>query len=536
MSIQGVTTHPKNSRRGALLLCLVLLAGGGVCGPGVCGDPPPPPPPTPTSNVTVDFTKNKRSVPAFLFGQNLETIEHGDVGEQVIAAGGALDGEIVQALSDARISMLRYPGGLAADHFVWWQATGPPSRRALQASGNGLQLYRPTVGPEEFIELAKALRAVPFITANTGSGSASLAGAWAQYFNSVGFPVTYWEIGNEPYFNGVDESGTLGLTPDAYGRKVIEYSSAIRAHVPGAKIIAAGVIDKVDDSSYWNTLMLGVAGHHVDGIALHSYAPVWAYTPGANPTVPPERDIYAAMLGFTKSFERVLGVVTDELTRSGQLIPIFVTEYDGTFFADDTVEAPETTLARNPTLASALFNASSLQVMMRSERVYGAHHMSLASRYYGGLIGIDGEVRFRNPQFYVQREYAREIDHIVVEAILDEQGATFDTVAVKVAPAQTGVPMLDVVATRDPAGREYALFVVNRSLVSGVRTAVQSNLPAGAIGTRSLLTGPAYNSRNDAENPNRVSLVTTPWTAGGSFNYVFPRASLTIFRWTLPAQ
>ncbi len=535
MKSRGVTTQATKIHPVAMLLGLVLLAADWGCGPDYTRTALPPLP-TPTSTVTVDFTKNLRSVPAFLFGQNLEPIEQGGVGEQVIAAHGSFDGGIVQALSDARISMLRFPGGLPADHFIWWQATGPPSRRALQASGNKLQLYRPMIGPEEFIELAKALRAVPFITANTGSGSASLAGAWAQYFNSVGFPVTYWEIGNEPYFDGIDEAGTLGLTPDAYGLKVLEYASAIRAHVPNAKIIAAGVIDSVNDSSYWNTLMLGVAGAQVDGIAIHNYAPVWAYTPGPNPTVPPELDIYTAMMGFTKSFEHVLDVVTDELTRSGRLIPIFVTEYGGTFFADDSVETPATTLARNPTLASALFNASSLQVMMRSERVYGAHHMSLASRYYGGLLGIDGEARFRNPQFYVHREYAREVDHIVVEATLDEQDATFDTIAMKVSPAQTDVPMLDVVATRDPAAREFSLFVVNRSLVSEVETSVQTNLPAGTTGTRSLLTGPSYDSINEAENPDRVSLVTTPWTTGGNFSEVFPRHSLTIFRWTLPAQ
>jgi alpha-L-arabinofuranosidase len=94
--------------------------------------------------------------------------------------------------------------------------------------------------------------------------------------------------------------------------------------------------------------------------------------------------------------------------------------------------------------------------------------------------------------------------------------------------------MLDVVATRDPTGREYALFVVNRSLAYGVETTVQTNLPAGASGTRSVLTGPLYDSKNDAENPERVSLATTAWTGGGSFTHTFPAASLTIFRWTVP--
>lgn len=511
-------------RAATIPLLAALLLAASVLGASTCTG-------NQTSKLTVDFTKSLRAVPPFLFGQNLQTIEDG---EQAIAVDGGLDGEIVQVLTDARISMLRYPGGAPADHFVWWQAVGPPSRRSLQGSGNGDELYRPLVGPEEFIELSKALRAVPFITANIGSGSPLLARAFARYFESVGFGVKYWEIGNEPYFAGIDDSGVLGLTPDAYGKKVIEYASAIRAEVPDAKIFAAGVIGPADEQSYWNTVMLGIAGPYVDGLSLHTYAPVYAYSPGPNPTLPSEPEMYTAMLGATKAFERTLGVVVDELTRSGRLIPIFVTEYDGTFFADEDVEPSETTLARNPTLACALYNASILQVMMRSERVYGAHHMSLAGSHYGSLVGVDGGVRLRNPQFYVHREYARQADHIVAESVLDHEGATFDSVAVREIPAQTGVPMLDVVATRDPAGREFALFVVNRSLVSNVETAITTNLPAGATGTRSLLSGPRYDSRNDAQTPDRVALATSPWTGGGSFTHVFPPTSLTIFRWTLP--
>lgn len=507
----------------ALVLALALLRPAGLAG---CSDGP-------ASDVHVDFTLRKRVVPPFLFGQNLQTIENG---EQVIAADGSLDPEIVKILGDARITTLRFPGGTQADHFVWWQALGPPSGRALQASGNLDELYRPVIGPEELIELAKALRAVPFITANTGSGSAALAGAWAQYFNAVGFPVTFWEIGNEPYFLGINGSGVLGLTPDAYAAKVIEYATAIRSQVPGAKIFGAGVIGPADTESYWNSVMLGIAGPYLDGLSLHNaYAPLYAYTPGPSPVVPPEIELYRAMMGASKAFERTLRVVSDELARNGRLIPIFVTEYDGIFYPEEKLEPPSVTLARNPTLACALYNASVLQVMMRNERVHGAHHMSLAGRYYGSLVGVDHDARFRNPQFYVQREYAKEADHIVVDASVDAKSAVFDTLAVREIPGQTGVPDLDVLATRDAAGGRYALFVVNRHLTAAVTGAVTTNLPLGLSGSRSVLTGPRYDARNDATEPERVSVVTTPWTGDATFTYVFPPSSLTIFRWSAPA-
>ncbi len=484
------------------------------------------------SSVTVDFQSNQRVVPPFLFGQNLQTIENG---EQVIAADGGLDGEIVATLTEARITTLRFPGGTNADHFIWWQALGPPSRRALQGSGNLDELYKPVIGPEEFIDLAKALRAVPFITANTGSGSAALARAFAHYFNSVGFPAFYWEIGNEPYFSGINESGVLGLTPDAYAAKVIEYASAIRAEVPNAQIFAAGVIGPADEQSYWNSIVLGLAGAYIDGLSLHNaYAPLYGYTPGANPVVPRDDELYLAMMGSTKSFERSLGIVRDELARNGRTIPLFITEYDGVFFPDEAIEDPAKTVARNPTLDCALYNASVLQVMMRNDRVFGAHHMSLAGSGRGSLVGVDGDVRVRNPQFYVHREYAREADHVVVKTTLDPKTAVFDSISLRERPGQSAVPMLDVIATRDVTGKQFALFVINRHLFTPVETTVSTNLPAGATGTRTVLTGPEHDSRNDASDPFRVAPQTTPWNGDADFAASYPPHSLTIYRWTLP--
>ena len=174
----------------------------------------------------------------------------------------------------------------------------------------------------------------------------------------------------------------------------------------------------------------------------------------------------------------------------------FITEYDGVFFPDAAIEDPVKTVARNSTLDCAPYNASILQVMMRNDRVFGAHHMSLAGSGRGSLVGVEGGVR-----------------------------AT---------PGQTGVAMLDVVATRDPAGKQFALFIVNRHLFTPVETTVTTNLPAGATGTRTVLTGPEHDSRSDAANPNRVVPQTMPWSSAASFSAQFPPHSLTIYRWTLP--
>jgi alpha-L-arabinofuranosidase len=451
-----------------------------------------------TSAITVDFNAVTRVIPPFLFGQNLQSVARGD---GILTTSGSFNQTFVDLLTEAKITTLRFPGGTAADYFHWWQALGPHSGRPKQASGNVAEFYTPVVGPEEFIKLSTALRAVPFITANFGTGGPEEAAAWAKYFTSRGFPVTYWEVGNEVYFEGILDNGLVGTPPDVYARRVIGYAAAIRKEAPYAKIFAAGVIGPEDPDSFWNSVVLGFAGAYIDGVSVHNaYYPLYGFTPAG--TVPSDSYLFTAMMGATQAVDRTLSVLEGQLKRLGRLIPIFVTEYDGIFYPDKAIEDPVRTHQRNPTLGSALYNASVLQIMMRHRQVYGAHHMALADVHYGGLIGVGGGVPFRNPQFYVHREYAKEAGNLLVDLTLEPRNARFDSQPIRLLSGQTGVAMLDAVATRDAAGENYSLFVVNRSLSSTVTTTLSVNAPPAATATVSTLNGPGFLSTNTAQAPS----------------------------------
>lgn len=480
------------------------------------------------STIAADFTNVKRVIPAFLFGQNLQTVDRGDY---TLRSDGQFDRELVDMLSEVRLTTLRFPGGTAADFFHWWQALGPQSGRPKQPSGVPNEYYPPIAGPEEFIKLSTALRATPFVTANVSSGSPAEAAEFATYFVRRGFPVTYWEVGNEIYFEGILENGSVGPPPDVYAKKVIDYAAAIRSAAPFAKIFAAAVVGPNETESFWNSVVLSLAGPYVDGVSMHNaYFPLWGFK--ADKTVPSDEYLFTSMLGGTRLVESTLNVMDQQMAQLGRVIPIFVTEYDGIFFADKTVEDPVRTHQRNPTLGAALFNASVLQIFARHPRVYGAHHMALAGPNYGSLVGLDAGVRVRNPQFYVHREYSREAGNLVVDLTLDPKLARFDSQPLKNMPGQAGVPKLDALATRDPGSRHFALFVVNRSLTDAVRTDVSLNLPAGVTGTVTVLNGPTYTSRNTAAQPNLVAPTTAAFGSSGTFVHTFPAHSLTVFRWS----
>lgn len=205
-------------------------------------------------------------------------------------------------------------------------------------------------------------------------------------------------MGNEIYFEGIGTNGLVGLPPDVYARRVLEYAAALRQESPFAQIFAAGVIGPEEADSFWNAVVLGLAGPYIDGISVHNaYFPLYGWLPDG--TVPSDEYLFTAMFGGTKAVEQSMTVLENQLEKLGKLIPIFVTEYDGIFFPDEEIEDPDLTLARNPTLACALFHASVLHIFLRHQRVHGAHHMSLAGDQFGSLVGVDEGVLYRNPQF-----------------------------------------------------------------------------------------------------------------------------------------
>ncbi|MGC2163611.1 MAG: hypothetical protein WA634_17015, partial [Silvibacterium sp.] len=70
-------------------------------------------------------------------------------------------------------------------------------------------------------------KAIPLITVNMGTGTASEAASWVHYANAVqGYGIHYWQIGNET--NGNWETGGP-MNANDYGRRFIEYYNAMQA-------------------------------------------------------------------------------------------------------------------------------------------------------------------------------------------------------------------------------------------------------------------------------------------------------------------
>ncbi len=131
---------------------------------------------------------------------------------------------LVSQIVDAKISMLRFPGGTMANTYHWANAIGPQAQRQLQVNGN-VSVPVPidsTFGPDEYgnmldqtgatgdlmlnfaTESSKdAAHFVAYMTAPQGSGTVDGVD-WAALRASNGhtapYNVSYAEVGNEYYY------------------------------------------------------------------------------------------------------------------------------------------------------------------------------------------------------------------------------------------------------------------------------------------------------------------------------------------------
>ncbi len=93
--------------------------------------------------------------------------------------------DIVDALKEMQIPVLRWPGGCFADTYHWKDGIGPKENRVKMMNYHwGGVVEDNSFGTHEFLNLCEMLGCEPYISANVGSGSVVEMTDWIEYMNS----------------------------------------------------------------------------------------------------------------------------------------------------------------------------------------------------------------------------------------------------------------------------------------------------------------------------------------------------------------
>ncbi len=188
--------------------------------------------------------------------------------------------DVLAALKQVGIPVLRWPGGCFADEYHWMNGIGPrESRPSMYNSHWGGVVEDNHFGTHEFLDLCELLGAEPYVCGNVGSGTVREMSEWVEYITSPAQSpradlrrkngrAEPWKL---PFFGVGNESWGCGgnMRPEYYADLYRQYNTFVRTYGPNKiERIACGA-NTADFT--WTEVLMRNAGTHMDGLAVHYY-------------------------------------------------------------------------------------------------------------------------------------------------------------------------------------------------------------------------------------------------------------------------
>ena len=90
--------------------------------------------------------------------------------------------DVVDALKEMKIPVLRWPGGCFADEYHWMDGIGPKEKRKKMINTHwGGVVEDNSFGTHEFFELCRQLGCKTYVNGNLGSGTVREMSEWVEY-------------------------------------------------------------------------------------------------------------------------------------------------------------------------------------------------------------------------------------------------------------------------------------------------------------------------------------------------------------------
>ena len=232
----------------------------------------------------------------------------------VHADADGMRSDVIAALRELDITMVRYPGGNFASGYHWRDGVGAKENRPTVRELAWQSLEPNTFGTDEFVKLCGKLNWEPMLAVNLGTGSPEEARDWVEYCNSPAgtryadlrvangasapHAVPVWCLGNE-----MDGPWQLGHVPaEQYAIRAQQAAKMMKDCDGSIETVACGSsAPGMPTFLGWEAAVLEQLGGLADYVSLHRYV--------GNPNDDP-----AEYLALSNSIDRQIEAV-DACTR-----------------------------------------------------------------------------------------------------------------------------------------------------------------------------------------------------------------------------
>ncbi len=411
--------------------------------------------------------------------------------------------DIIAALKNMKVPVLRWPGGCFADEYHWRDGVGPRDKRPKRINswwGNVIETN--AFGTHEFLDLCELIGADAYMAGNVASGTPQEMMDWVEYMTSDSDSTLAnlrrqngrekpWKI---PYFGVGNENWGCGgnMRPEYYADVYRRFATFVKNY-SGNRVqkIASGH----SDANYaWTEVLMAQATSQMEGLSLHHYTiPTGNWSKKGSATQFEEDEWHSTLkhtLRMDEYIQKHSAIMDkhDPQKRVGLMVDEWGTWYD-----------PEPgkdlgTLYQQNSIRDALVAGINLNIFHKhADRVQMAN-IAQAVNVLQAVILTQKEKMLLTPTYHVFEMYKIH------------QGATLIPVELTTPEYKLGqatVPALHASASRDKAGKVH-LSIVN---LDPNRAALVSTRIAGAS-SRSIagrvLTAPAINTVNTFDKPDVV--------------------------------
>jgi alpha-N-arabinofuranosidase len=414
--------------------------------------------------------------------------------------------DVVAALRQLRVPVLRWPGGCFADEYHWRDGVGPRQARPAMVNTHWGQVVENNhFGTHEFFDLCDQLGAEPYISGNVGSGTVREMQEWVEYITFDGpSPMAAlrrqhgrsapWRL---PFFGVGNENWGCGghMRPEHYADVYRHYQTYVR-HLSGNRVqkIACGANGA---DVHWTEVLMREAGRFMDGLSLHYYV-----HPEGRAGTRSATDFGAP--GWFAVLRRAL--VLEELLQRHEAImdrydperrvALVVDEW-GTWYDPEPGTNPSFLYQQN-TLRDALVAAISLNLFHQHAARVRMANIAQTVNVLQAMLLTRGAEMVRTPSYHVFEMYRVHQDTTLLPTELEAGCCAGDP----------GVPALHASASVDGDGRIH-VSICNLDPEQPVDLVCELRGAAPRRVRGRVLTAGSINAHNTFEQPHAVE--PAPW-------------------------
>ena len=413
-----------------------------------------------------------------------------------------LRNDVLAALKELHVPVLRWPGGCFADEYHWRDGIGPRDKRPRRSNSSWGGVDTNAFGTHEFMDLCEMLGADAYVNGNVGSGSPQEMMEWIEYMTADAdselanlrlrngrdkpWKVPYFAIGNETWGCGGN------MRPEYYADVYRRYATFIKNH--SGNRIQKLAVGGYDENYNWTEVLMAQAGKQMDGLSLHYYTlPTGKWDKKGSATQFGENEWHTTLLRTLRMDEFIQrhSAIMDKYDpqkRVGLMVDEWGTWYDSEPGRDMGA------LYQQNTLRDAIVAGINLNIFHKHADRVKMTNIAQMINVLQAMILTDKGKMVLTPTYHVFRMYRVH------------QGATLIPVDLSAPEYKLGaasVPSLSVSASRDSEGRLHVSII---NLNPNQPAELTTTIWGGAIKslTGEVLTAPAVNSMNTFDSPNTV--------------------------------